>query len=199
MESEKIGIVKQKYSSVTVVDLSMDGFYQWFDVRSDLSAQPDNSNLLFLKSPTFSIENVNFCLAFQIVPEREKYLVWLCNSGGPEVDLKFMSLSLVALDGSEKELCRKVNVRCKDGTFRLDEAVPDANFDPFKSDQKFFPNGHLTIRCRVEIKSEELLPNLPTLADNLGKLDSLHFSDAVLVILCFKIRFTRLTNNFVEN
>jgi hypothetical protein len=185
MESEKIGIVKQKHSPETVFDWSMEDFYDWFDVRSDLSPQPDNSNLFFLKSPTFSIGNVNFCLAFQIVPGDRECRVWLCNSGGPEVDMRYMSLSLVALDGSEEELISQINVRYKE-----DETVPDTIFDPLKLDQKFFPNGNLTIRCRVEneIKSEELLPNLPSLADNLGKLDSLQFSDAVLVFFYFKIK-----------
>jgi hypothetical protein len=183
MESEKIGIVTQKHSPATVFDWSMEDFMDWFD----LSAQRDNSNLLFSKSPTFSIGNVNFCLAFKAF---KGYLVevWLCHSGELKVDLRLMSLSLVALDGSEEELCSKVNVQYKENAFRLDETVPDANFDPFESDQKFFPNGNLTIRCRVEIKSEELLPNLPSLADNLGKLDSLQFSDAVLVFFYFKIK-----------
>ena len=195
MESEKIGIVKQKPPAV--FDWSMEDFMDWFDVRLgvDHSSKPDNSNFFFLKSPTFSIGNVNFCLAFQTKNRGYLVAVWLCQSGELKVDLRFMSLSLVALDGSEEELCSKVNVKYKEDAFRLDETVPDANFGPFKSDQKFFPNGNLTIRCRVEIKSEELLPNHPSLADNLGKLDSLQFSDAVLVILCFKIRFTRLTSN----
>jgi hypothetical protein len=198
MESDKIGIMTQK---PLVFDWSMEDFIAWYYARLgvDSISKPDYSNLLFPESPTFRIGNVNFCLAFKTESKGHLVAVWLCQSGELKVDLRFMSLSLVALDGSEKELCSKVNVKYKEDAFRLDETVPDANFGPFESDRKFFPNGNLTIRCRVEIKSEELLPNLPSLADTLGKLDSLQFSDAVVVILCFKIRFTRLTSNFVEN
>jgi hypothetical protein len=145
----------------------------------------------FCWGPVFIIQNTKFrfawypnCSANQIETQ-----IWLTKESKASIALARLSISLIGNDGSEKQICSKLNLDFEENYLDLTE--PDANLTQDDLTPKFLPNGELRIRGRIEIKPEEikLAKAIPmdgrTLVTNLRKEfaadEQLTFTDCVLV------------------
>ena len=142
--------------------------------------------------PEFHVKNKKFKFGFypNNVTWTGEVPIWLCclSVTDPPIVLARFSLSLIGNDGSEKQICSKANVTFE-GDY-LDDFEPDAKFAKANLDPDFLPNGELRIRCRIEIKSNEISPVRVVPKDGFSLVEDLRkefaegtmaFTDFVLV------------------